>query len=246
MITVRAGSALVAVCVMLLMGGCSREQQDWRSAESTDTVEAYDRFIQKHPESELTTQARARVAQLGEERDWQRAGSADNVEAYRQFLAEHPNGKWAQEARIRIENFSLSEQAGTAATGKVAPPVDAGGAAGSGARGAVAATPATGGAKTESPRGVPPSGTAGPGAKGIYAVQLGAFKTEAAAQSQWRALKGRFGADLGGLTDHIIPADTASGRVYRLQASVSDEARARALCESLRKRSQPCVAVLPN
>ncbi|HEV7446921.1 MAG TPA: hypothetical protein VGO18_30420, partial [Steroidobacteraceae bacterium] len=113
MITIRAGNGAIGVCLLLLMSGCSREQQDWRSAEAADTIEGYGQFIQRHPESELATQARTRVAQLGEDRDWQHAGSADTVDAYRDFIAQHPNGKWAQEARIRIENFSLGEQAGT-------------------------------------------------------------------------------------------------------------------------------------
>src|ERR1700759_4487813 len=120
MITVRAGSAAIGVCLLLVTAGCSREQQDWRSAESADTIDSYGQFIQRHPESELVTQARARVAQLGEDQDWQRAGSADTVDAYREFIAQHPNGKWAQEAHIRIENFSLGEQAGAGAATKSA------------------------------------------------------------------------------------------------------------------------------
>src|SRR4051812_47505572 len=120
MITVRAGSTAIAICLLLVTAGCSREQQDWRSAEAADSIDSYGQFIQRHPDSELVTQARARVAQLGEDRDWQRAGSADTVDAYREFIAQHPNGKWSQEAHIRIENFSLGEQSGTDAGTKVA------------------------------------------------------------------------------------------------------------------------------
>jgi len=118
MITVRAGSAAIGLCLVLLASGCSREQQDWRSAEAADTIDSYGQFIQRHPDSELVTQARTRVAQLGEDRDWQRAGSADTVDAYREFISQHPNGKWAQEANIRIQNFSLGEQSGTDAASK--------------------------------------------------------------------------------------------------------------------------------
>ena len=107
MITVRAGSAAIGLCLVLLASGCSREQQDWRSAESADTIDSYGQFIQRHPESELVTQARTRVAQLGEDRDWQRAGSADTVDAYREFISQHPSGKWAQEANIRIDRKSV-------------------------------------------------------------------------------------------------------------------------------------------
>src|SRR6202047_5044663 len=100
------GVALITV-LALLGAGCSREQQDWRSAEAADTSEAYGRFVEQHPDSELAVQARARLAQLAEERDWAQAGKIATADAYRGFLAEHPSGRWSEEARIRIEAFSL-------------------------------------------------------------------------------------------------------------------------------------------
>ena len=63
--------------LVMLAGGCSREQQDWHSAEAADTIGSYARFMQRHPESELVTQARARIGQLEEDRDWEAAGSVD-------------------------------------------------------------------------------------------------------------------------------------------------------------------------
>jgi hypothetical protein len=94
-----------------MLAACSGERRDWRSAEAADTVEAYDQFIERHPESELAEQARARLAQLTEEREWQRASTANTPASYRAFLAQHPNGKWAGEARIRLESFSLGATA---------------------------------------------------------------------------------------------------------------------------------------
>jgi len=317
MITIRAGKAAIGVC-LLLLAGCSREQQDWRSAEAADSIEAYDQFIQRHPESELATQARTRVAQLGEDRDWQHAGSADNVDAYRQFITQHPNGKWTQEARIRIENFSLGEQqgnggnvggAGAAASAGVAATAAPDAAAGSGSArpggagahtaavaagaaadgprhrdglavpgeaavpagqmsasssahvaraasptsaAATAPGPATPARPTASATGATPNPAAAPTSipapihSGAYGVQLGAFGSEAAANMEWHLLTGRFGPELQGLTEHVVMAETASGRIYRLQAVVGEESRARAICDSLRKSSQACVAVLPH
>jgi hypothetical protein len=345
MITVRAGSGAIGVCLLLLVAGCSREQQDWRSAEAADTIEAYGQFIQRHPESELATQARTRVAQLGEDRDWQHAGSADSVEAYRDFIAQHPNGKWAQEAHIRIENFSLGEQAAADAsskaasgsgpgagpstgssaspgpsstgrntasvaaktrTGAVGTPAAAdpsapgpnatGGTSGtaapnvdsnphvasSGARSYALASPGEAASPAALPTAHSPAGSANAGAdaasqspggpqgasasatnhspaprnaatapsasaaKGAFGIQLGAFTTEASANTEWRLLASRYAPDLQGLQEHVVPVDTASGRIYRLQAAVGDEGRARSICNSLRNRGQACVAVLPH
>jgi hypothetical protein len=298
---------------MLVLGGCSREQQDWRAAEGRDTIEAYSQFTERHPDSELVTQARMRITQLGEESDWQYAGSADTADAYKAFLSKYPNGKWSQEARIRMENFSLSSQAalplstttlvpaadstaataaarlapatagsGLAVPGEAAVPptrpaaaeVALGTAAGSGITTGPATSSATGGpgAPTTRPSSADvatgPARSPGAGtlslalassatpadtrialtnpSQGAFGIQLGAFATEASADGQWRTLAGRFGPELQGLHQRIVPIDTPSGRIYRLQADVGPEARARAICDSLRKQSQGCVAVLPH
>jgi cell division septation protein DedD len=260
MVTIRTRKVAIGVGLLLLAAGCSREQQDWRSAESADTIESYGQFVQRHPESELATQARTRVTQLGEDRDWQHAGSADTADAYRQFIAQHPNGKWAQEARIRIENFSLGAQP---------PPGDARGAAGivfqprqetaapvpptrdtpfsapQQPRRDTAPPPPVQQAARPAPTSIPTS-VYNTGAPSGFAIQLGAFSTQAGADNEWRSLGGRFAAELQGLAERVVAADTPSGRLYRLQAAVSDEAHARAVCDILKKHSQGCVPVLPH
>jgi hypothetical protein len=277
MLTFRAGkvaalalsAGLAAVC--LSIGACSREQQDWRSAEAADTVESYGQFLQRHPESELVTAARTRVAQLTEDHEWSQAGSTDTAEGYRQFLAQHPNGKWAQEARIRLQNFSLNGLSAQGApvvgagstgagdlpgTGRAMPGDSATAAAGAAPRSSTSASPgelaqpATAISATTRLStayvSTPPAIATGAAPTGGYGVQLGAFGSETAANAAWQQLATHFGAQLSGLSPHVIAANTTSGTLYRLQAQVPDEARARALCDLLRKESQPCVPVLPH
>jgi cell division septation protein DedD len=116
MVTFRAGRVALVTVLVGLAAACSREQQDWRSAESADTTEAWGRFLEQHPDSELAGQARVRITQLGEQRDWQRADRVATPEAYREFLAQHPTGRWSENARIRIEAFSLGSAPRTAPT----------------------------------------------------------------------------------------------------------------------------------
>ncbi len=207
----RAIMGCIASCALAACGG---EGRDWRSAEAADTVEAYDQFLEKHPEGEHVTQARARLGQLAEDREWQRATTADTAVAYRAFLAQHPNGKWAGEARIRVENFALTEP------------------------GAPATQP--------SPSAEPADGAASASPSGReFGIQLGAFSTEAAAQAEWQQLQSRHRAQLGSLKPEVQRAASGSGTVFRLQAPVGAEARARGICAALTQASQPCVVVLP-
>jgi hypothetical protein len=315
MLTFRAGKFAALIVSVALLSACSREQQDWRSAEASDTVEGYGEFLHRHPDSELATEARTRVAQLAEDREWQGAGAADTADAYRQFLAQHPNGKWAQEARIRVENFALGRE-GTAAAPGVSGAEGAGGVSGPpaslapGAPSGAPSSPVIGSAWTGSassaaqafpaeparasaspgdsarpspsvaaanaptptqlasaapvspgelatplaPAQISPAGSAeaSPAIAGAwrsddgFGVQLGAFASENAATTEWQQLTTRFSAQLRGLAPRVISANTSTGRLFRLQALVADEAAARALCDMLRKQSQACVPVLPH
>ncbi|HYM28408.1 MAG TPA: SPOR domain-containing protein [Steroidobacteraceae bacterium] len=274
MITFRAGRVALITLLGIACAACSREQQDWRSAESADTTEAYGRFLEQHTDSELATQARERIAQLAEQRDWQHAGALGTMDAYREFLAHHPSGHWSEEARIRIEAFALGSapriapqtaaEAAVAptgvralqlATGVVAAPPSAAGviqpaaaaapaAAGELAQPGEAAMPADGRLAAAPPEPPPVEGAGVP--DGSYGVQLGAFGSPASAGREWQRLHERFGAELGGLSPRIVQASTGSGQLYRLQVAAAGEAQARALCDSLKEQSQSCVPVLPR
>ncbi|GAC1697702.1 MAG: hypothetical protein PVS2B3_09210 [Steroidobacteraceae bacterium] len=266
----RAARTAVIAAVVVLSAGCSREQQDWHSAESAGTSEAFGAFIEQHPQSELVRQARARIAQLAEDRDWQQASAAATLPAYQKFLARHPTGHWSEAARIRIEGFALGSAPRIAAgpPGEASPLQGATGvrlmqlaAASAAARDQAAADSASVSADSTSvpaetaqtaatlSRAVA-SQAAPASARAIstasadnYAVQLGAFGSEATAGAEWNRLHSRFGAELAGREPHIVAASTPGGRLYRLQVPTDDEAQARAICASLKQQWQACLAV---
>jgi cell division septation protein DedD len=275
MVTFQAGRLALFTVLAGLATACGREQQDWRSAESADTAEAWQRFLEQHPGSELVNQARMRIAQLEAQRDFQYAERQGTVEAYRDFLTRHPSGKWSEHARIRIEGFSL----GSAPRIALPTPEEAAAFTGVGVRALRLATATVPPAATQ-PEGIPVgmvpvptddaqpqvgTGRAVPGeaaqaapdlvikpvsandtAQTGYGVQLGAFGSEASADREWRRLQGRFGAELRNLSPHIVLAEGDSRQFYRLQAPASGEAEARAICDSLREQAQVCVPVLPR
>ncbi len=261
MITVCAPRVTLIALLAALAAGCSREQQDWHSAEAADSAESYTHFLEQHADSELAKQARTRIAQLEEDQDWQRTDDIATVDAYRKFLAQHPAGKWAEEARIRIEGFSLGSaphaprQATVAAgrtgvralqlaTGNAAPAPAAPSAPLAAERMAVANVPedqAQAAPVTEETRAIATTDV-GSG----YGIQLGAFGSQASADHEWQRLQGRFGAQLHGKSPRIVVASTSSGALYRLQAPAAGEAEARALCDSLKEQAQACVPVLPR
>ena len=253
----------LVLCAMLLFGlsGCSRQQSDWQKTRETNTAESYEQFLKKYPSGEFTAQAQARVKELYEERDWQKARDADTPDAYQAFLKDHPEGKWTEEARIRVENFTLAQTPGPgAAPGSP----DSGAAPAASAAAPGSAKPASTKPGSTKPAGGAPGGTApapkpavtppvaaapAPAPKassGSYGVQLGAFKSgSAAADRRWARLQKQYPKLLAGLASNVVPKKTATGTLYRLQAVGVTERQARAICKTLKAKSQPCLIVKP-
>ncbi|MGO9988355.1 MAG: SPOR domain-containing protein [Steroidobacteraceae bacterium] len=231
---------LVIGCAMLFaLCACSRQQSDWQKARETNTPEAYEQFLKKYPSGEFTAQAQARAKELVEERDWQKARDVDTLEAYQAFLKQYPEGKWTEEARIRVENFTLAQTpAGAAPGGTAGAPPGAAAAAPAPAPTAAAPTAAAAPART--------AGAASQSKAGSYGIQLGAFKSGAAAANRrWAHLQKEYPKLLAGLSSTVAPKKTATGMLYRLQAFGVSEKRARAICKDLKAHSQACVVIRP-
>jgi len=244
--------AVLGVCLTLLLGigGCSRQQSDWEKTRAANTTDSYEQFLKKYPSGEFTAQAQARVKELYEERDWQKARDTDTQEAYQAFLKQYPEGKWTEEARIRVENFSLAQ-----APSNATPAADTASTRGNPATGSsTAATAAAPPARTPAAAPAPKPAAAAPvpaakpsGKAGSYGIQLGAFKSSAdAANQRWAHLDKEYPKLLTGLSPTVAPKKTASGTLYRLQVAGLTEQRARAICKSLKAKSQPCVALPPG
>ena len=118
MVTFQAGRVALLTLLATLATACSQEKEDWRSAEAANTTEAWQRFVEQHPDSEFLDQARTRIAQLRLQQEFQYADRLRTVDAYRDFLTRHSSGKWAELARIRIEAFSLGSAP------RIAPPTE--------------------------------------------------------------------------------------------------------------------------
>ena len=230
--------AVIGLCLTLLLGvgGCSRQQSDWEKTRAANTTDSYEQFLKKYPSGEFTAQAQARGKELYEERDWQKARDTDTQEAYQAFLKQYPEGKWTEEARIRVENFSLAQ-----APSNATPAADTVNTPGNPATGSATAAPAA--TPAAKPSAAAPAPSAKPIAKvGSYGIQLGAFKSSAdAANQRWAHLDKEYPKLLNGLSPTVAPKKTASGTLYRLQIAGLTEQRARAICKSLKAKSQACV-----
>jgi cell division septation protein DedD len=237
-----------AVLAALSLVGCSRESDDWKSAQAADTVAAYEQFLHQYPGSTHVSEANTRVTQLAEDEAWQLATSQDTQAGYQQFAARYPDGKWVQEARVRIENFALTppstdtpasvmaNMSGTGTSTTTSAPAPA-------IKSAPAPTPVP--AASPTPTSKPAAAASADKPASGYGVQLGAYSTKAKADVAWAAAAGRFKAELGGAKHEVVPGKSGAARVFRLRVAQPGDSAARGLCETLKARHQACVVYHP-
>lgn len=247
---------LVVSLLALLLAACG-ELQDWRSTQRADTLEAYEAFVQQHPQSQYVPVAQRRLADLVEQRDWLIATESDTAEGYRAFINNHPKGRWTREARVRLQNFlSTPGVLGPAAIEpyESAPPPAM-----------LPAEPEAPSLEAQSdpvPRrdalpqadaasrkdAAPRAEAAGPAdaaAPVSHRIQLGAYSSRDVALEAWRTARAKH-VELQGLVSQVVAGSNAQGAVFRLQASVASEERAREVCRVLVAGGQGCVYVPPG
>lgn len=79
-------------------------------------------------------------------------------------------------------------------------------------------------------------------AAGGGTVQLGAFSSNAAAQTAWKSMSGRF-ASLKPLTNSVVSASVGGKTVYRLRANVGSHKDANTLCGKLKVAGESCAII---
>lgn len=255
---------ILLLAITLVCAGCSREKEDWKTAQAADSADAYQEFMRQHPDSEMGVQAQARIRQLSEDRDWQQAAAADTKDAYEQFVAQHADSKWAQEARVRIENINLSGPGAAGTAGQpadTAPVVTNVGGGKPGSPNLQIVTPAPGkpaaAAKPQAAQGAaltqPAASTAAkPAAKpatsagaGSRFIQLGAFSSRERAEALWKTLDGKYASTLKGVTPNYDTISSGGRKLHRLRGSVSSATQAATICAELTRHGQSCIVVKP-
>jgi len=88
--------AVVTICCAVLLAGC--HNLAWQRARSADSINAYEAFLKRYPESPHRTDARERLEQTS----WAEARSDESVLRYERFLKAFPASEHAQEARMRL------------------------------------------------------------------------------------------------------------------------------------------------
>jgi hypothetical protein len=232
------------------------EDRDWKKATAADTADAYRQFLAQHENGKWAEEARIRVENFS--LDGTAGGPskpAVDAQPVAAVAAPAPAGgskegqPLATPKPAAVAKTPASEPASAAAKPTAASTTAKPTAASAAAKSTATVKPASQDnsvAAAQKPAAVAkPAAGAEAMPPGQFGIQLGAFHTQEAALKSWKQLQVKFDSELHGLFAHAVPVKQASGQLFRLQAPVGAESRARAICASLGRQSQPCVVVLP-
>lgn len=216
-----------------------KEARDWDIATQRDTAEAYRAFIDAYPKGRWVSEARIRIQNFLLDpmppavEDVRPPTEADEADAAAAAAGAAPPTAVPPATATPPPADALPVPADDAlfdAPTTASPPESAASAA------TRPATPATPAAPAKPAEPTPVS----------HRIQLGAFSSREQAQAEWAQARNQH-RELQGLVPLLTPVTAANGSsMWRLQAGVVSEARAREICDTLQAARQPCVYAPPG
>jgi hypothetical protein len=102
---------LITFTAMVLIVGCASVESHYKETRELDTIEAYEEFIQKYPDSEFANEAKKRLEHLeSSQKDFEVAKIKNTIESYKEFIAKYPENEHVKEAEVRIREITLRKK----------------------------------------------------------------------------------------------------------------------------------------
>jgi hypothetical protein len=89
---------VASLCVLSLLG-CSRSEREWKQAQQSNTVAAFDKYVSDFPQSKYLAEARSRIESL----EWDAAQLSNTVAAFDKYIGRYPDGKHFLDAKNSME-----------------------------------------------------------------------------------------------------------------------------------------------
>ena len=85
-----------------LLSACGTVEYDWQRTRATNTLAAYQSFLENHPKSKQADVARGVILAMQDDQAWKTAESAQSKQSLDAYLAAYPGGLHANQARFDI------------------------------------------------------------------------------------------------------------------------------------------------
>jgi sporulation related protein len=207
----------VVLCSSVLLTGCNTAENDWNKATASNTVAAYQGFLQEHGSDKHADNARGRILALQDDQAWTTARTANTVEAYDEYLKIEGGGVHAQQAQYYVTALrraadweSIKDDADDAALQAFL---------------------------QKYPQGLEANQARSKLKDLNYRVELANARSKASAERKRAQLQVRFGKVLH---DIVVLAPSGSGTLFRVTSGPMSQATASSACASLERAHQRC------
>src|SRR5690606_32212883 len=83
------------------------ELQAWNKVRGTNTIYAFENFIQAYPNSKYVLEAKNSITKIKEQRDWDEANRIGTVESYKKYLDNYPYGDHYSIATDKLKELEI-------------------------------------------------------------------------------------------------------------------------------------------
>jgi len=227
----------VVFITFLVLISCASPEKDWRLAERDDSQNAYLEFLAKHPDSQFVDDARRRINELKVINAWERAEFKDSLTAYQAFIDKYGDSEYVATAHARIQEIQRDEYWEMIQT--------------DGNKAAVEAflvqypdAPQATEARSMLAAIIEVEEAAQPKERpGNFRLQLAAFKTAAAAETEVRRIVALAPEILIGPVRIEVPGQNGGNNMFLLKSVPMSGEEARDACAGLKKRGQDCLII---
>jgi ankyrin repeat protein/outer membrane protein assembly factor BamD (BamD/ComL family) len=111
MITLKTSSFKFMLTIVILIGlfGCATTKRDWQEANRQGTIEAFEKFLQKHPSTEQANDARRLLPEMRADEDWSQVKVTNTIDAYEEFISKYPRSKHIKQAGNAMESLRFEQ-----------------------------------------------------------------------------------------------------------------------------------------
>jgi hypothetical protein len=92
---------MLFIAMVLFLISCSQDKKEWKNTLSIDSIQVYEKFIDKYPGSVYVDSANYRI--------WTKVKAIDSIKTYEKYLNKYPSGAYADSAKNRLNNLIYTQ-----------------------------------------------------------------------------------------------------------------------------------------
>lgn len=95
----------ILIVVSILITGCASQKSMYYKATDTNTIEAYQKFLEKYPDGEYAANIKSKIEKL----EYQMVIESNSIDSLQNFLTKYPSSSYREEIQQKIEKLEFDE-----------------------------------------------------------------------------------------------------------------------------------------